>query len=64
MVHALPELREQGAVGGDIRGSNADYTTRCFQCHAIEYMRCGRGEHTACGWVCLWCIRLMDGEYK
>lgn len=64
MVHALSEVRSEGANEGDIRRSIVGLDSRCFRCERFEYMCCGQGAQTVSGFICVFCIGLMDGKYK
>lgn len=41
-----------------------DLETRCFMCNVTKYLVCGRGEDVDDGFLCVFCIRLMDGDYN
>lgn len=63
MVPALPEVRNDRTHADGDR-SKVDLGERCFQCHRVAYMCEREGEDTLSGWICRWCIGLMDGAYR
>jgi len=63
MVHAVQGLRSDRA-DADRDRSAINLEERCIQCRRTAYMCEREGADTVCGWLCRWCIGLMDGTYK
>ena len=57
MDHAVQELR-------GVDRSQIPLDERCFRCQRLTYSCCGYGEYGVSGFLCKWCIDLMDGKYK
>ena len=54
MADALPELR-----------GVPDDPLSCFHCKRRQgYAGELPGADTVSGWICLWCVRVMDGYYR
>lgn len=64
MVPALPPVRPIVHAGANRDRSAADLDERCFQCNRYAYSCEGWGERSVSGFICIFCIRLMDGHYR
>ena len=63
MVPSVPPLRgnRPDAIGDR---SAIDLGERCCQCKRVAYMCEREGSDSICGFMCRWCVGLMDGDYR
>ncbi len=63
MVHALQQLRVD-RDDADRDRSKIDLGERCVQCRRIAYTCEREGEDTVSGFVCMYCVMIIDGAFK
>ena len=44
--------------------NKTDYDLRCFNCNRFAYNDFYDGDHGVSGYLCTWCIKLIEGVFK